>query len=29
MTTSPVAKTPAPPYYIVTFSPRRTAGDNG
>ena len=29
MTNSPVAKTPAPPYYIVTFSSRRTAGDNG
>lgn len=29
MTSSPVAKTPEPPYYIVTFSSRRTPGDHG
>jgi heme-degrading monooxygenase HmoA len=29
MTSSPAAKTPEPPYYIVTFASRRTAGDHG
>lgn len=29
MSTSSIAQLPAPPYYVVIFTSKRTAGDNG